>query len=55
MLNGDDKQKEIDKSMIESLYGKEPKLFDVWNNAEMNFVNDKITIEPYGRIILKVN
>ncbi len=55
VLNGNDKEAGMDMSMIESLCGKNIKLYDVINNAEAAAENGKLVLKPYSGNIFRVN
>jgi glycosidase len=55
MLNGDNSRKEIDIEILRSIIGKNVKLFDVWDEKHVENINEKMTVEPYGRKIYKIN
>lgn len=45
-LNGDDKKKEIEMSLIEKLCGKDLKLFDLLNDTTCEIINGKLVLLP---------
>lgn len=53
-LNGDDRKKEIDMNLIESLCGKNTGLFDLLNNCSSEVINGKLIINPLSGNIFSV-
>ena len=54
-LNGDDKKKEIEMSLIESLCGKQIKLFDLMNNTSPEITNGKLVLQPLSGNVLNIS
>lgn len=55
LLNGDNSSKEIDLEKLKSIIGKNVKFFDVWDEKHVEFVNGKISVEPYDRKIYRID
>ena len=54
-LNGDNKKKEIDMKLIESLCGTSVKLFDLLNNCSPEVINGKLNLQPLSSNVFSVN
>ncbi len=54
VLNGEDNKKEYEMSLIESLCGKNLRLFDLLNNSEAEVINGKIILNPLSGTVFSI-
>jgi len=54
LLNGDNSKKEVSENIIESLCGKNPKLFNVINKSYSTVIDGKLVLEPMSANIFLV-